>query len=365
MDTKREILSSNKTKSLPFKWMDGFEDDFGNEEVLEDNCLIPKATGHLGTVLRSGSVRPLSPTLKVNSPESGFPGVAMLSEGFDNMCEWIKTIEFVGFFARKGNMFNSKHHRNMRTKFLQVRLRCLDTIMENPSCVHQKPDDEDFVELSAVTAEKIMKDERLKIKDEVNVDQENCVENKLVYKNGDLLLEKQQGEVDKEIVFEGFERNKEDEKLKSESLQEALNIETQNETTEIVSGVDRKHYMYHLNNEYTEELMVVGKSLQPNDVVGETQDSTFVSHDDVNKELSSELVLEDIADIDITATEVLPLKKEGGLKEMEDLTKKMSEQQTDSEVKQPRRLSRLQRLRRRIRNLFSCLGKNRVTPIDI
>ena len=98
---------------------------------LDNKWLFPRPSQSLGTVLRPGRVRPLSPTLKVHSPEDVFPGTAVLCDGFDDMKEWKETIEFVGFFAKMGNMFNNRHHWEMRTKFHDVRVRCMDKIVEN------------------------------------------------------------------------------------------------------------------------------------------------------------------------------------------------------------------------------------------
>ena len=117
---------------------DDSEKDFDSEEMLQDKCLFRKASNNHGTVLRSGVVRPLSPNLKVYSLENVFPGVAMLYEGFDDMQEWKQTIEYVRFFAKKTNMFNRRHHWDMRTKFLKVRLRCMEKIVEVPSETHSK-----------------------------------------------------------------------------------------------------------------------------------------------------------------------------------------------------------------------------------
>ena len=50
----------------------------------------------------------------------------------DNMREWKKAIESV---TEQKNLFNSRHHWDMRTKFLEVRLRCMDKIVEEPFAI--------------------------------------------------------------------------------------------------------------------------------------------------------------------------------------------------------------------------------------
>ncbi len=126
----------------------------------EDKWQFPKPRHYLATVLDSGAVRPLSPTLKVHSPERVFPGIAMICEGFDDMREFKNTIEFVGFFTKKGNLFNSRHHWNMRTKFLEVRLRCMDKIVEDPFAKHKHAGL--FYVRVPLAVQKAMEDERQK-----------------------------------------------------------------------------------------------------------------------------------------------------------------------------------------------------------
>ena len=148
--------------NLSEKLSNNFENDLDNEEKFEDKWVFPKPHEYLGTVLRSGTVRPLSPTLKVYSPESVIPGLAVLREGVNGIREWKNTIEFVRFFSRKINMFNSQHHWDMRTKFLEVRLRCMDKIVEDPDAVYPKHDGKFYVRLPPAV-QKALKEEEMKM----------------------------------------------------------------------------------------------------------------------------------------------------------------------------------------------------------
>ncbi len=434
MSTEQEISLSNKSENLPLKLLDCFEEDLGNDEVLKDQWLFPRASDHFGTVLRPGVVRPLSPTLKVHSPESVFPGMAMLCEGFDNMCEWKKKIEFVGFFTRKGNMFNRRHHWDMRTKFLEVRSKCMEKIIEDPCLAHCIPEEGVFIRSSlameeerwkaalaregecmekiiedpcmahCITEEGVfirssltMEEERWKTalaregekyqENGSNVDGDNCDE--LVFEYQDFLSPKlsmlqEQQQLQKENICEQLD-DAEDEKLKRESLQKGLDNETRTEALYPGLNVERKHYA---NNGNIEDLVVVGKSIQHElgfaiDLVNATQDSTFkvdskMETENVEREFASELILEDINGKDFVPGVVLPsscklehvtLKNSTNMNKAEVLTSKASgklvKQQAVGGAKQQRILSRLQRLRRSIRTLFSCFRRNQVTPVEI
>ena len=137
---KQETMVSKKEEIIPNNDWEEMEDD---EEMMKmnfkDEWLFPRASYRLATVLAPGRVRPLSPTLKVYSPVNVFPGIAVLCERFDDMVEWKNTIQFVGFFAKMNKMFNSRHHWDMRTKFLEVRVRCMDKVVEDPSAINKEP----------------------------------------------------------------------------------------------------------------------------------------------------------------------------------------------------------------------------------
>lgn len=154
MSGKQEMFLSNEDGNLVH--------DCEVEKMLrndsEDKWIFPRPRYYLGTVLYPSVIRSLSPTLKEHSPESVFPGIAMLCERFDNTRKWKNTIEFMGSFARKGNMFNSRHHWDMRTKFLDVRLRCMHKIVEDPS-THCKPEGAFPVRVS-LAVQKAIEDEK-------------------------------------------------------------------------------------------------------------------------------------------------------------------------------------------------------------
>ena len=80
------------------------------------------------------------------------------------MREWKSTIAFVGFFSRKGNMFNGQHHSNMRAKFLQVRLRRMEKIVEDPSSVCRVPMEEDKQRMDVAMKTKKCKEISKKLK---------------------------------------------------------------------------------------------------------------------------------------------------------------------------------------------------------
>ena len=392
MSTEQEISLSNKSENLPLKLLDCFEEDLGNNEVLKDQWLFPRANDHLGTVLRPGMVRPLSPTLKVHSPESVFPGMAMLCEGFDNMCEWKKKIEFVGFFTRKGNMFNRRHHWDMRTKFLEVRSKCMEKIVEDPCMAHCITEEGVFIRSSLAMEEErwktaLAREGKKYQENGSNVYGDNCDE--LVFEYQDFLSPKlsmlqEQQQVQKENICEQLD-DVEDEKLKRESLQKGLDNETRTEALYPGLNVERKHYA---NNGNIEDLVVVGKSIQhelgfATDLVKGTQDSTLsvdskIETENVKREFASELILEDINGKDFVPGVVLPssckiehvaLKNSTNTNKAEVLTSKASgklvKQHAVDGVEQQRTVSRLQRLRRSIRTLFSCFRRNQVTPVEI
>ena len=392
MSTEQEISLSNKSENLPLKLLDCFEEDLGNDEVLKDQWLFPRASDHFGTVLRPGMVRPLSPTLKVHSPESVFPGMAMLCEGFDNMCEWKKKIEFVGFFTRKGNMFNRRHHWDMRTKFLEVRSKCMEKIIEDPCMAHCIPEEGVFIRSSLAMEEErwktaLAREGKKYQENGSNVYGDNCDE--LVFEYQDFLSPKlsmlqEQQQLQKENICEQLD-DAEDEKLKRESLQKGLDNETRTEALYPSLNAERKHYA---NNGNIEDLVVVGKSIQHElgfaiDLVNATQDSTFkvdskMETENVKREFASELILEDINGKDFVPGVVLPsscklehvtLKNSTNMNKAEVLTSKASgklvKQHAVDGVEQQRTLSRLQRLRRSIRTLFSCFRRNQVTPVEI
>jgi hypothetical protein len=396
MSTEKEIVFSNEGGNIPLKLVKCFEKDFDNQEMLDNKWLFPRASDHLGTVLRPGVVRPLSPTFKVHSPENVFPGMTVLCEGFDEMREWKKTIEFVGFFARKGNMFNSRHHWDMRTKFLDVRLRCMEKIIENPSSTHRKPEGGFFVR-TPVAVQKALEEEKRKIalarereiceESGTEMDGEYCDE--LILENHDILSPKrsmlrEQHRVQKENIFEQVEKGAEDEKLQRESLQIGLNIEIWPESEYSLPALynaERKHYSS--NNDCTQDLVVVGKSIQLKSSFTTclTQDSTSsadseMETENVMKGFASELVLEDINDF--LPGVILPsckpkyteLENSTSIKAAttadvsnSEMSGNVAKQQTVDGAQLQR--SRLQRLRRSIRSLFSCFRRNQVTPVDI
>jgi hypothetical protein len=505
MRAEQEICFSDESENLS----ENFENDFDNEGILEDKWIFPKASDHLGTILRAGVVRPLSPTLKVHSPESVFPGVAMLYEGFDDMREWKNTIEFVRFFAQKGKMFNSRHHWDMRTKFLEVRLRCLEKIVEDPCGVHRKPVGGFFVR-APLTVQKTLEDERKKtelargrentvrkehvmdeayvgqqnfakkelpdnivgkrcvkeqinaqkqtgIKEESNVDIKNCPTHRML-KHGDnvgnnnsinvefssvrkdstsinntrmkskgdqkkidiwipnpnncvgdssmymlescnlnnehalstnapettLAMLREQRRLRKENDRENI-GSSEDEKLKRESLEKGLNLESRRET----SGTRAECGHFPTSNDNVQDLKVIGKSVASftREFVDNHSSNSNKDNESVNikKGLSSnsetlsckveeEMVLEDISDKDFVSNLILPSSCKFEHTAVEDVqtatARKVSTTEACGNLVKQNTAERpkqriLSRLRRRIRHLFSCFTRNQVTPVDI
>ena len=335
----------------------------------EDKWQFPKPRHYLATVLDSGAVRPLSPTLKVHSPERVFPGIAMICEGFDDMREFKNTIEFVGFFTKKGNLFNSRHHWNMRTKFLEVRLRCMDKIVEDPFAKHKHAGL--FYVRVPLAVQKAMEDERRKKAFECeNGEKRNKVSEKKTERQINVNTD-----IENESSF--------DEKLHRESQQQGLNVESRrdSETLNSLSGSSReyKHYsaselpgssasecghFYPSNDGNVQDLVVTGKAIefQPSVTteleIVQTGNSKSEKHSSTAED---ELVLEDINDKDSVPDGLLPSACK--LERTPAMTTSASRELVKQQ--QVRTLSRFQRLRRRIRTLFSCFGNNQVTPVDI
>ena len=365
MSLEQEIIICKKSESRPLELLSGFENDF-----VDDKGLFSRA--HLGTVLRPGVVRPLSPTLKVHSPESVFPGIAMLCNGFENMQEWKNRIKFVGFFARKRNMFNRRHHWKMRANFVEVRLRCMEKIVEDP------PPNTSHGEFF----EGISRKEK-KSKTALVLKGESCQENdtsfnenicnELIFDDQDILSSKhsmifEQQQVQKEDISVQLD-DAEEGKLVRESLQKAYEIKTQPKT--LCFYGDRKHYS--LANDDMQDLVVVGKSVQPKFttvVVNGTQET-----ENLEGGFSSELVVEDINDVDFhqetTLSSSCKLAHNGhqnsqnvgqaGISTRKACRKLFKRAAVDG-AKQQKTSSRLQRLRR---ILFSCFQRNQVTPVDM
>ena len=337
---------------------------------MNDKGLFSRA--HLETVLRPGMVRPLSPTLKVHSPESVFPGSAMLCKRFENMQEWRNRIEFVGFFTRKRNMFNRRHHGNMRTKFVDVRLRCMEKIAEDPpSNMSEREFFEDISRKEKKSkATLVLKGESCQ-KNDSSLNENNC--NEFIFGKQDILSSKHSMICEQQQVQNGDISmqldDAEDEKLERESLQKGLEIKTLPETL-CLSG-DRKHYS--LANDDMQDLVVVGKSVQPKFttvVVNGAQET-----ENLEKGFTSDLVVEDINDNDfhqeiIVSSSCKQVQKghqnSRNVDQAEVSTRKtcrkLFQQAAVGGAKQQRSLSRLQRLRR---ILFSCFQRNQVTPVDM
>ena len=406
---------------------DDSENDFDRAEMLQEQCVFRKASNNLGTVLRSGVVRSLSPTLKVYSLENMFPGVAMLYEGFDDMREWKNTIEYVRFFAKKKNMFNRRHHWDMRTKFLKVRLRCMEKIVEVPRETHSKFVGGFFVHDPMVVNKDIERErtqtarageEEQNVKKDsetgkycsVNqlhcarkerrhhIDRKKCIKkqnhenNKRKVKKIDIwipnktncfedscILETPDSCKNENVLQERLQLQKNninvnstiDEKLKRGSLEKELNLETQHET--------RKKCGHSLpSKDSLQDLQVIGHSVHLNssfikELVNNVSDHRLQEGETVNlkSETSSaeELVLEEISDKDFIPNVTLSSScklKHTSVKDFLATTETFSKNNVSKEIHVERQsLSRLQRLRKRIRNLFSCFAQNRVTPVDI
>ena len=460
---------------------DDSENDFDSEEMLQDKCVFRKASKNLGTVLRPGVVRPLSPTLKVYSLENEFPGVAMLYEGFDDMHDWKSTIEYVRFFAKKKNMFNRRHHWDMRTQFLKVRLRCMEKIVEAPRETHSKPVGGFFVH-DPIVVNKVTEGQRTKTarasEEEQNVknddetdkycpvnqlhyarkehrdrnDRKNCIrkqsheddlasqeeshvkinndskhempkhtdnvnrngavfsfaaqkdfntmsktrmDTKQKVKNIDIWIPSHLNTIEDSYILESPDSCKNesvfqeqlhlqkknihenctiDEKLERESLEKELNLETQLETKTKCG-----HFLP--GNDSLQDLQVIGHSVHlnsslTNKLVKNVNDHCLQEGETVNfkSETSSgeELVLEEINDKDFIPNVTLPSScklKHTSVKDLQAITEIFStnvRRNLNKEIHAERQtLSPLQRLRKRIRNIFSCFVHNRVTPVDI
>ncbi|XP_028408919.1 uncharacterized protein LOC114531514 [Dendronephthya gigantea] len=453
---------------------DDFESDFESQEMFDlgDKWLFPKASEHLATVLKPGVVRPLSPTLEVNAPgEDVFPGIAMLYEGFDDMLEWRNTIRFVGFFVRKENMFDNRHHWNMRTKFLEVRVRCMEKILEDPFAKHRKPEGGFFIRIP-VTVKKSSRSEAGDViaqecvgandghSDKRNsemVESGNLHEGKIDENGGnsasagtgvdgnvarceevqdyasfaihgcdvesmtgeDIMLVGQDSEgkidgdgnstlagidvdgnraccdketaanvVSKKENIRGEVENKEERKSQPEIVRKDLDTEENTESQCILPCQTSGHY--DGRNECLRDLVVVGKAIEVTlssaELVGEAEDPALIEGSNLKNQLKEygskseawscsvqdELILEDINDKDLVPDAIFSSSAKLGHTGVEDnpgaqaaVTSTTSKTFGKSAIQQQRRLSRFQRLRRSLGTLFSCFGKNKVTPVNI
>ena len=379
------------------------EDDLIDGEI-EDKWVFPNPRKYLGTVLNSGVVRPLSPTLKEHSLESVFPGVAMLYEGFDNMREWKNTIEFVGYHAQQGkkkNLFNSRHHWDMRTKFLEVRLRCMDKIVEDPFPQRQ-PEGLFFLRVP-IAVKKAVDNKKRETAPACEVDNV-----KKMYKDSAVELnkfEKNELSVDtgsikgqhcaQQEVRNVVERKKNigieksiDEKLHRKSLQKELNVESR-QAPEMLNSLSGTSVQYQKHSKGTlpetsaagdcghfntsndsdvdsfQDLLVIGNAIaNPNLSRGGDVETEKESNSKCD-----ELVLEDINEKDVIPDVIFPSSCKLGPMSEDEYSEHRAAMTTQStnEVcgKQERTLSRFQRLRKRMRTWFSCFGNNKVTPVDI
>ena len=365
---------------------DIMRNELDETDDFEDKWVFPKPRYYLATVLDSGSLRPLSPTLKEHSPVSTFPDLAMLNEGFDNMREWRNAIEFVRFITKKKSLFNSRHHWNMRTKFLEVRLQCMDKIVEDPFAI-RLPVTEFYIPVSMEAYEAMEEEKRKKALEYKNMEkqqerellQEKIARNggvKMVMKN-ELVINNMkrrrnfngryypQKEV--EITVDGKDNvniknnSSFDEKLRRKSQQKELNVERQLPANELPGASPTECGRLCTGNDNgvdnMEDLLVTGKALQSSETI-ELESQSF--------EVEDELVLEDINNNDYASEGILPSarKLKHTLCVKNDASHKAMSA-TAVGVTQTRTVSRFQRLRRRIRSLFSCFRNNQVTPVNI
>ena len=356
---------------------------------FEEKWVFPKPRYYLATVLDSGSLRPLSPTLKVHSPEKAFPSLVMLNEGFDNMREWIKAIQYVRFITKKKNLFNSRHHWDMRTKFLEVRLRCMDKIVEEPFAI-RLPVTEFYVRVTreeyeameeekrkkALEAEKLEKQrepEVLRQKAPRNVAIRMFIKNELPKRNikrRRYLERRFYPQKEAEITF--HEKNDVDmkndssfdEKLHRKSQQKELNVERRLPASELPGASANECGHFNSDNvsgmEDLQDLLVTGKGLEFQSSVTTELESQPSSKDE------DELVLEDVNNNDYVPEGILPsARKMKHTSRVKDGTSQQAMAQRVDGVTQTKTVSSFQRLRRRIRSFFSCVGNNKVTPVNI
>jgi hypothetical protein len=472
MNVDEEICLSDESGNLSEISTHDSENNLDIVEISEDKRALRKGSDKLGAILPSGVVRPLSPTLKIHSLENVIPGVAMLYEGFDDMREWRNTIEFVRFFAEKKNMFNRRHHWDMRAKFLQARLKCMERIVEVPNGAQQKPVGGFFVH-DPVAVEKVMEGKLTKtalaceeknivtkdakMSEHCSVDQQQCtrkelpvdiekkscgkeqslenhvdtrheirkqevnarknftttsrakmdsnrkvkkidiwIPNQMSYiedsymlenptKTGHVLPEsspmmRNQRRVQKENILENTRENcTVDEKLKRDSLEKELNLETERDARRAATSM--KCGNYPPDNDTVQDLRVIGQSIHLNSSIELVNDHCFqstkesetvnLSSEKLSSEDHEELVLEDVSDQDFIPHVSLPSSyklKHAGLKKTQGITEIFStnnERENLNKQIERESVTRLQRLRKRISNLFSCFAKNRVTPVDI
>lgn len=395
-------------------------------EVREDLCdddkwTFPKPRYYLATVLpHSGALRPLSPTLKEHSPESVFPGLAMLREGPDTDREWRNTIEFVAFFIStiKKNLFDSRHHWDMRTKFLEVRLRCMDKIVEDPTA-YSKPV-EGFLIRVPFSVKKATKESDRKmaivysrdnvekqttysdnyVKANIHNNKGNCTDNEFTEKNvprhergviKNHFMEPCYTQNELSISVKSIVENESsfDEKLHCKSLQKGINVGScRNSVTSsnLPDGsVEYKQYSgrpspstattesrHFVSNSECEagclqDLMVVGKAIDCPTTDDDAERVSGPKTEATSSLAKGELVLEDINDKDLVPDVILPsshkLMHPPVLAGNESMIVMTTLSHISSDFKQGKRLSRLQRFSRTLRTLFSCFRKNQIRPV--
>jgi hypothetical protein len=177
----------------------------------------------------------------------------------------------------------------------------------------------------------------------------------------------------------------EDEKLKRESLEKGLNLESRRET----SGTRAECGHFPTSNDNVQDLKVIGKSVASftREFVDNHSSNSNKDNESVNikKGLSSnsetlsckveeEMVLEDISDKDFVSNLILPSSCKFEHTAVEDVqtatARKVSTTEACGNLVKQNTAERpkqriLSRLRRRIRHLFSCFTRNQVTPVDI
>ena len=170
----------------------------------------------------------------------------------------------------------------------------------------------------------------------------------------------------------GEEMRSEDEKLKRGSLQKGLNIETRLETTLTSTAVgsdvaclpDKEKDM-----EESSSLMVVGQSIQVDpSLTSRDSDSNLKenSNTDTPDNVRDELFLEEINDNDVIPEVMLPSAVTWTTPEVASNANNPAviSASAEASLAQRPKPSRLGRLRKRIRTLFSCFRRNQVTPVD-
>lgn len=334
------------------------------EDSYEDDWIFPKLSDHLRVTLPSGRLRPLSPTLKEHKVT--LPGIESIKERYGGMREWKNIIKFVGNYSKEHKMFNSTHHWNMRTKFLEVRLCCMDKIVEDPDA-YRIPQLGFYVRVPKPLHKAVLKCKMADIspiscRKSTNYIKLTRKDIPFYYDNKQLSAQKERSGAVYDIAeVESNSFQPIEEKLHSQSLCKELNID--NEQTNEPSfplSCSSSFTTFEPALDNTIDVLDVVEKTNSNEVL-ETEENDCKSEKASDKSSNTDMVLEDVNENDMVSDIVLPSSRKLKADTIH-LEKTSSEERSSQSLKRiswPRR----PKFRARIASIFSCFKRNKVAPV--